>query len=109
MSFIAMNRFKVALGKEEAFETIWRERESRLQELEGFIEFRMLKGPENADEGYCLYASHTLWGNRAQFEAWTKSEQFRDAHKNAGRGRTEGVMVGHPSFEGFDTVLQQTA
>ena len=27
--FIAMNRFKIARGEEEAFETLWRERDAR--------------------------------------------------------------------------------
>ena len=105
MSFIAMNRFRVAPGREEDFETIWKTRESRLKEMAGFREFRLLKGPEG--EGYTLYSSHAIWDSRADFEAWTKSEQFRDAHRNAGRNRTEGVMIGRPEFEGFETVMHE--
>ncbi len=33
MSFIAMNRFKVRPGSEADFENVWKERESRLNEL----------------------------------------------------------------------------
>jgi heme-degrading monooxygenase HmoA len=40
-----------------------------------------------------LYASHTVWKNRATFEARTKSEAFRAAHGRAGD---------HPQFEGFE-------
>ena len=36
------------------------------------VEFHLLKGPEAED--HTLYASHTVWENRAVFEAWTKSE-----------------------------------
>ena len=46
MSFIAMNRFKVRLGSEADFETVWKDRESRLKELPGFQEFRLLKAPK---------------------------------------------------------------
>lgn len=35
--FIAMNRFKIVLGKEADFEKIWRERDSRLDDVPGFI------------------------------------------------------------------------
>lgn len=105
MSFIAMNRFRVAPGREDDFESIWKNRESRLKELKGFQEFRLLKGPQS--EEHSLYSSHVIWDSREDFEAWTKSEQFRDAHKNAGQGRTEGVMVGHPQFEGFETVVHE--
>ena len=43
--FIAMNRFKIALGFEEGFEKIWRERDSYLSEVSGFQSFSLLKGP----------------------------------------------------------------
>src|SRR5690606_15416524 len=49
--FIAMNRFKVVRGKEEAFEEVWRTRDSSLKEMPGFVEFRLLRGPQNEDEG----------------------------------------------------------
>ena len=106
MSYIAMNRFRIAPGREEDFETVWKSRESRLKELKGFREFRLLKGPEG--DGYRLYSSHVIWDSRDDFEAWTKSEQFRDAHKNAGNSSTQGAILGHPQFEGFETVLHES-
>ena len=105
MSYIAMNRFKIRPGREADFENIWKERESRLKELKGFREFRLLKGPEAAD--HQLYSSHVIWDSRADFEAWTKSEQFRDAHRNAGTREGESPILGHPQFEGFETVLHE--
>ncbi|WP_320178309.1 antibiotic biosynthesis monooxygenase [Roseovarius pacificus] len=105
MSFIAMNRFKVRHGHEAQFETTWAERESRLKDMEGFREFRLLKGPDG--DGYRLYSSHVIWESREAFEAWTKSQQFRDAHKNAGQSKTKDALMGPPSFEGFETVLHE--
>lgn len=99
--FIAMNRFKVVRGSEDAFEEVWRKRKNRLDEMDGFVSFHLLRGPEAED--HTLYASHTTWSNRADFEAWTRSEQFRDAHKNA--GQTKGLYLGHPQVEGFTAVL----
>lgn len=98
--FIAMNRFKIVRGQEEAFETVWRERDSHLDQVPGFVEFRLLKGPEAED--HTLYASHTIWRDRSAFEAWTRSENFRRAH--AGAGARKGLYLGHPQFEGFETV-----
>jgi heme-degrading monooxygenase HmoA len=103
MQFIAMNRFKVRNGHEDEFEAMWRARESRLQEVPGFREFRLLKGPDG--EGYRLYSSHVIWDSQADFEAWTRSEQFRDAHKNAGQANTQSALMEPPQFEGFETVL----
>jgi len=53
--YIAMNRFKVAAGAEGDFETVWRNRDSSLSEVPGFVEFRLLRGKANAEEGYTLF------------------------------------------------------
>jgi heme-degrading monooxygenase HmoA len=98
--YVAMNRFKVRKGEEQAFEEVWRSRESRLREMAGFASFNLLRGPQGED--YSLYASHTVWDSQADFLAWTKSEQFRDAHKDAGKGPS--LTIGHPVFEGFEAV-----
>lgn len=102
--YIAMNRFKVAKGSEQAFETLWRGRESYLHEVPGFVEFQLLKGPERED--HVLYASHTVWRSYESFQGWTKSEQFRKAHANAGSNSIRPLYLGHPEFEGFE-VLQE--
>ena len=96
--FIAMNRFQVVKGSEEAFERIWLNRDSQLQKIPGFVEFHLLKGPDNED--HTLYASHTIWQSKSAFEAWTKSEAFRQAHKDAGQNKP--LYLGHPQFEGFE-------
>lgn len=101
--FIAMNRFRIARGFEAGFETIWRERESRLDRTPGFREFHLLKGP--SDEECTLYASHTVWDSRADFDAWRESENFARAHAQA--KAPKGTYLGHPVFEGFDVVLSE--
>jgi heme-degrading monooxygenase HmoA len=98
--YIAMNRFKVRRGAETDFEDVWRNRDRHLNEVPGYIEFHLLRGPEAED--HTLYASHTIWENRAAFEAWTQSEAFRAAHSGAGGGKS--LTVGHPDFEGFEAI-----
>lgn len=98
--FIAMNRFKVVKDATEDFEQVWLGRDSHLGEMDGFVEFHLLRGPEAED--HVLYASHTVWRSKADFEAWTRSEQFRKAH-----GRVPGtkpLYLGHPQFEGFEAI-----
>jgi heme-degrading monooxygenase HmoA len=80
--FIAMNRFHVIKGHQADFEHVWLSRDTYLDNVPGFVEFGLLKGPEF--EEYTLYASHTVWESRAAFEAWTGSEAFRAAHQQAG-------------------------
>jgi heme-degrading monooxygenase HmoA len=99
--FIAMNRFRIAHGREEVFEQLWRTRDSQLEGVPGFREFHLLKGPSD-DEG-TLYASHTLWESRPAFDAWRESESFRKAHARA--RAPEGTYLGHPNFEGFEVIL----
>jgi len=99
--YIAMNRFKVTLGSEAAFEQLWASRDTHLKEVPGFVEFHLLRGPQRED--HVLYASHTIWANHAAFESWTKSEAFRASHRNAGTGNRP-LYLGHPEFEGFEAI-----
>jgi heme-degrading monooxygenase HmoA len=103
--FIAMNRFKVIRGAEADFETVWTSRDTHLRDVPGFITFHLLRGPERED--HTLFASHTLWASRADFEAWTTSEAFRLAHRGAGGNKP--LYLGHPEFEGFDVVQEINA
>ncbi|HEY7971308.1 MAG TPA: antibiotic biosynthesis monooxygenase [Xanthobacteraceae bacterium] len=96
--FIAMNRFRVRTGSEDAFEEVWLKRDTHLEKVPGFVEFHLLKGPQTDD--YTLYASHSVWRSRAAFEAWTKSDAFRAAHNRAGENKP--LYLDHPQFEGFE-------
>ena len=99
--FIAMNRFRVTLGRETEFEDIWRTRESYLEGVPGFRDFHLLRGP--AQEDATLFVSHSVWESRQAFDAWTKSEAFRAAH--AGARSPKELLLGHPQFEGFEVIL----
>ncbi len=103
--YIAMNRFQVALGNEDAFQTVWTSRDTFLAGVPGFVEFHLLRGPTLED--HTLFSSHTVWRSHADFEAWTKSEAFRAAHRNAGDNKP--LYIGHPRFEGFEVVQTVTA
>lgn len=105
MSFIAMNRFRIALGREAEFEQIWRERETNLPGMPGFVAFHLLRGPSN--EEFALFASHTVWASRQHFDDWTNSEAFRRSHGSA--ARSTGLYLGPPQFEGFEVVQELTA
>ncbi len=99
--FIAMNRFRIALGFEDAFEELWRTRDSYLNEVPGFKSFTLLRGARHDD--HTLYASHSTWESREAFDAWTQSEAFRLAHRQA--RAPKGTYLGHPELEVFESVL----
>jgi heme-degrading monooxygenase HmoA len=102
--FLAMNRFRVMPGAEAEFEQVWKSRDSQLHTVPGFVEFHLLRGPAKAD--HTLYASHTIWASKADFEGWTKSEAFRQAHSNAGGSKP--LYLGPPEFEGFEAIQTLT-
>ncbi|NEV78584.1 antibiotic biosynthesis monooxygenase [Rhodopseudomonas sp. BR0C11] len=103
--FIAMNRVQVKRGAEQTFEEIWATRESYLSEMDGFVEFHLLKGPVADD--HTLYATHTMWASKAAFEAWTTSDQFRRSHARAGNDTGQSLYLGHPRFEGFEVIRSE--
>ena len=47
--YIAMNRFRVAKGSEEAFENVWLSRDSYLHTMPRFVEIWLLKAPGSED------------------------------------------------------------
>lgn len=102
--YIAMNQFTIADERRLEFEDVWLKRERFLQEMKGFVCFQLLRG--EAKEGRRVYISHSTWASYADFEAWTMSEQFRKAHRDA---RTPpGIILGPPQFSGYEVILQET-
>jgi heme-degrading monooxygenase HmoA len=95
--FIAMNHFRVQPGRGEAFEQVWRERESFLQDVPGFVRFALLRGDDDA------YISHSTWESREAFEAWTNSEAFTRGHR--GGGSMADILAGHPEVKLWESVI----
>lgn len=102
--FIAMNRFRVKKGSEAAFEDVWLSRDTQLTREAGFVAFHLLRGPSGEDD--TLYASHTVWQSEDDFLAWTRSDAFRAAHRDAGDHRA--LYAGPPQFEGFSVIQTVT-
>ena len=100
--FIAMNRFRVLRGHEDTFVEIWKNRESHLDQVPGFMRFHLLQGPQT--EEFTLFASHTEWHSEQHFLEWTRSEAFRKAHANAGKSSRD-IYAGPPQLELFHSVL----
>ncbi|MCA9846873.1 MAG: antibiotic biosynthesis monooxygenase [Dehalococcoidia bacterium] len=99
--FIAMNRFQVHPERSDEFERSWRERDSYLAEVPGFVEFALLKG-DNPGE----YISHSRWESRDAFKAWTQSDAFTRAHAS---GLSEDVLADHPRVSMYESVLEARA
>lgn len=57
-----MNRFRIVLGKEKEFETIWKNRDTHLDDVPGFEKFHLAKG--NTEGTHTLYISHSTWSSK---------------------------------------------
>ena len=79
---------------------IWRNRDSYLDDVEGIKDFQLLRG--EAEDDATVFVSHSVWDSREAFRAWTESEAFAKAHRRA--RMPEGVLLGHPQFEGYELV-----
>ena len=64
--YLAMNRFKIVIGKEDEFETVWKSRETQLDGVKGFKKFNLIKGDTNKE--FSLYVSHSEWNSEEDFE-----------------------------------------
>ena len=100
--FTAMNRFQVNAGRGADFERAWRERESYLDQVPGFLHFALLRGDTEGE-----YISHSTWVDRAAFEAWARSDVFKKAH--TGRSAVEDVLAGHPHVSLYEVVIEESA
>ncbi|MDG1001482.1 MAG: antibiotic biosynthesis monooxygenase [Pseudomonadales bacterium] len=106
--YIAMNRFKINPGYEQGFEEIWASRNSSLDTVPGYYSFKLLKETSAKDqvEKFTMYSTLTIWENEQSFRDWTRSENFRQAHANAGAAK--GTYQGPPHLELFDVVMAET-
>lgn len=100
--FIAMNNFKVAKGKEREFEEIWKNRETYLSGVPGFVRFALLRG-----DGEGEYISHSTWESRDAFVKWTQSDAFVQGHRQG--GSLMGVLEAPPAVKTYEAVIEQEA
>ena len=101
--YIAMNRFKISNDHLEDFINIWKSRDSLLNQVEGFKDFKLLQGAKKED--HTLFVSHSIWESEQAFKAWTESESFKKAH--GGARAPKGTYLEHPKFEGYNVVLDK--
>ena len=76
--FIVANRISIASGFEETFEERFRQRAGQIDKQAGFVRMQILR-PESNDSPYVVL---TTWQDKASFEAWVGSEDFKLSHSN---------------------------
>lgn len=102
---IAMNKFFIHQGFEDAFEKRWREHHSLFDQSPGFVGFRLLKQVLNKSEKI-EFISFSEWIDEKSFLQWTESEESRRAHSQSSP-MPPGMMAGAPEFRAYRTILDQ--
>ncbi|MCG6942130.1 MAG: antibiotic biosynthesis monooxygenase [Thiohalocapsa sp.] len=94
--YVVINRVPVAPDWREQFEERFRKRAGQVELQPGFVRMEVMR-PDSADTPYLV---QTAWRDRAAFDAWLKSDDFKTAHANplpreafAGEGRIEMFEV----------------
>lgn len=97
--FIVMNRIPVNPEYAEAFMERFKDRAALVDNMPGFIAFSLLKPTQEGDP----FVVETHWERQADFENWTKSDEFKQGHAQAGKLPKE-AFGGHPKLELFEVV-----
>lgn len=95
---IVMNRVPVAEGHSEAFLDRFRNRAGLVDGQRGFIRNLVLK-PVKGEHHVVM----TFWESREDFEAWTRSDAFREAHS---RVPPKEMFKGHAELEIYEVGLE---
>jgi len=98
--FVTMNRFTIDPAHWDDFENRFKQRAGLVDGEPGFIRNAVLRPQENTSDQHIVT---TLWESRQAFEAWTRSDSFRQAH--AKTGQTPKEWFASPTkLEIFDAV-----
>ncbi len=78
MVIVVANRIPIATGWEEEFERRWRNRTWSIARLPGFLGTEVLRPVKGGP-----YVVATHWRSMEDFERWTESDAFKEAHGSA--------------------------
>ena len=101
--YVAMTHFQIILGQEKLFETLWRERESYLETMQGYRGLFLMRGTTAQD--HTSYVSQFIWNTKEDFDVWTQSDEFIKAHIQF--GDTSVLFNAKPVFEGLTMIMQE--
>jgi len=100
--YIVANRVPVALSWRERFEERFRTRAGQIDQQPGFVRLQVLR-PADVTSPYVVL---TIWRDKAAFEAWVGSEDFRLAHQHP---LPQEAYTGEGRLEQHDVVLEAEA
>ena len=108
--FFAMNRFRINPAFEKDFVAHWKNRQSSLESMPGFVRFDLLQAKLPVRNSDAIEAaeivSFSQWIDQAAFENWMQSQAMQKSHERAAQLPRETFM-GPPEFRGYVSVMTQ--
>lgn len=99
-----MNRIPVNPEHAEAFEARFADRAALVDRMPGFVSYRLLRPTQEGDP----YIVMTFWESQVDFQAWTKSPEFKQGHARSGR-LPRDAFLGHPKLEVHEIIGEAQA
>ncbi|MDQ2999374.1 MAG: antibiotic biosynthesis monooxygenase [Chloroflexota bacterium] len=75
---VAISRIRITSGNADAVAAQYQQRSQLVEQAPGFLGLEILRGQDQPDE----FMVCMRWVDRAAFEAYRSSPQFRQAHQN---------------------------
>ncbi|MFB6073738.1 MAG: antibiotic biosynthesis monooxygenase [Haloarculaceae archaeon] len=98
--FVVANRFAVAEGQGEAFVERFADSMGDVADQPGFVRFDLLAPADDRD----TYVAQTYWESEADFERWTDSASFHEAHADS---PPREMFTDHPTLETYETAVSR--
>ena len=95
--FIAANRIRVRVKSGVDLERRFKERKG-IEKQPGFLSFELWKLDDEEAGEFEEYLVVSHWDSKGDFQAWTVSDAFKEAHS----GPRAEYILGHPVFTGYE-------
>ncbi len=99
--FVVCNRIAIHPNHVEAFEERFRTRAGLVDTMPGFVAFQLLRPLKSSDS----YMVMVTWESKADYQAWMKSQAFKDGHARTGT-LPEGTFMGAQTIEQYEVIGQ---
>jgi heme-degrading monooxygenase HmoA len=97
--FVVCNRIAINPEHAEAFEQRFNSRAGLVDTMPGFVSFQLMR-PVKAEDSYIVMVT---WETKAHFQAWMKSQEFKDGHSRTG-SLPQGTFAGGQSIEHYELI-----
>lgn len=98
---VVANRFRIEEAYADEFVERFENSMGGVEDQPGFVQFELLTP---ADEDTDTYVALTHWESREDFERWTDSEAFENAHSG---GPPREAFREHPTLEVHDVAFER--